>query len=434
MNGEEFENIRGPVPGERTAQLSSVLRAYESRGVTYLGADFPVFWQSAHGVHVDDVDGNRYLDLTSAFGVANSGHGNPRVAGAIARQAGNLMHAMGDVHPTQGRAQLLQRLAEITPGDLCKTYLCSTGAEAVETALKTAMLATGKSAFASFHGAYHGLSFGALEVCGIPKFRAPFDSMLAKRTLFLDYPHGSCDFEHNGARTIRERLEMRDDIAALIVEPIQARAGIIVPPEGFLSALRALCTGLGIVLIFDEIYTGFGRTGKLFAAEHEHVVPDVMCIGKAMANGFPISAMTAKAAVMDAWQPSQGEALHTSTYLGNPMGCAAALANIEEIHRLELVSRAHELGRELGERLKALRRDPNVADVRGRGLMWGIEFRDARTCERIVRRALRKGLILLQSGEEGEVLSLTPPLVISQDQLNHGIEIIEELLATPVSP
>lgn len=428
----ELEEILGPIPGPRTRELTPHLRAFESRNVTFVDERFPVFWESASGATVTDVDGNRYIDLTAAFGVANTGHSNPYVAAAIHDQAVRLMHAMGDVHPTEVKVKLLEKLASITPGTLSKTFLASTGAEAVEAALKTAMLATGKSAFAAYRGAYHGLSLGTLEISGIEKFRTPFAGVLPNKTLFLEYPHADPLAAGEGAAAALEAahtaLSARRDLAALIVEPVQGRGGCIVPPKGYLAGLREICTQLGIVLIFDEIYCGFGRTGTLFACEHENVVPDILCIGKAMANGFPISATIARPEIMDAWPVSPGEALHTSTYLGNPMACAASLANLGEIERMQLPARALQLGVMLGSRLDALRADGKAVAVRGRGLMWGIELADGAAAERVVKDALRAGVILLQAGPAGNVLSLTPPLVITERQLSRALDIISEFL------
>ncbi len=377
-----------------------------------------------------DVDGYRYIDLTAAFGVANTGHSNPYVAAAIHDQSVRLMHGMGDVHPTEVKVRLLERLAQITPGDLCKTFLASTGAEAVEAALKTAMLATGKSAFAAYRGAYHGLSLGTLGISGVDKFRAPFASFVQQRTLFLDYPRaGSARDGRDCADALdcaKRELASRDDLAALIVEPVQGRGGCVVPPDGYLKGLREICDELGILLIFDEIYTGFGRTGSLFACEQDGALPDILCIGKALANGFPISAAIARPAIMDVWPESPGEALHTSTYLGNPMGCAAALANLGEIERMQLPERARRLGAVIGPRLQVLRDEGKAAGVQGRGLMWGIEFSDARRAGLLVRDALKAGVILLQAGPEGNVISITPPLVIPEEQLLHAVDVIHD--------
>jgi 4-aminobutyrate aminotransferase/(S)-3-amino-2-methylpropionate transaminase len=420
---DSLEDVRTEIPGPRTRELAKALARVESRNVTFVDRRFPIFWESAHGANVVDVDGNRYIDLTAGFGVANTGHSNPRVAQAISEQAHMLMHAMGDVHPSEGKVQLLERLAQLAPGDLGKTFLASTGAEAVEAAVKTAVLATGKYTFVSFRGSYHGLSLGALSVAGMDKFRTPFAELLPKNALFFDYPR-----EVSELLTLEQALKERNDVAAVIIEPIQGRGGGRVAPAGYLDGLREVCSALGVLLVFDEIYTGFGRTGTMFACEYDGVVPDILCVGKALANGFPISAMIARPAVMDAWPPSTGEALHTSTFLGNPMACAAALANLDELQHRDLPARAASLGTALELRLSELRSIPFVSDGRGRGLMWGIEVDSGERAFRVVVEALKRGVILLQAGAAGDVLSITPPLVISDEQLARAVDILEECL------
>ncbi|HUY11963.1 MAG TPA: aspartate aminotransferase family protein [Candidatus Dormibacteraeota bacterium] len=429
---EQLETVSGPIPGEQSCELLARLSVRESQNVTAVSADFPVVWESASGAIVSDVDGNEYIDLTSAFGVAAVGHSNPYVASAIADQAVRLIHGMGDVHPTEVRIELLERLAGIAPKELNRTYLATTGSEAVEVALKSAMLATGKSAFASFRNGYHGLSFGALRVTGIEKLRAPFAAALGESTLFLEYPRAGHDGRSDAdsaLERLRNALAARDDLAALILEPIQGRGGVIVPPAGYLRGVREICSERGIVMILDEIWTGFGRTGSMFACELEGVVPDILCIGKAMGGGVPIAATMGRESIMNAWPLSSGEALHTSTFLGNPIGCAAALATIGEIERNELPARAKQLGVTLVARLGNLQRHKSVVDVRGRGLMWGIELTDAHAAERAVKSALQLGVILLQAGAEGNVLSITPPLTIGERQLYRAIDILDRALA-----
>jgi 4-aminobutyrate aminotransferase-like enzyme len=425
VTDDRFERLVSAVPGKRTGELAALLRSYESRNVTYLADDFPVFWESASGATVTDVDGNRYIDCTAAFGVANVGHCNPRVVGAIAEQAQRLLHGMGDVYPTELRVRLLERLTQMLPPELDRGFLATTGSEAVEAALKTAMLSTGQARFAAYRGGYHGLSFGALAVGGIERFRAPFAAALAAEPLLLDYPREGAIAAQEAIAQTRAVLAPHDDVAALVIEPIQGRAGCVVPPAGYLTEVRALCDELRIVMVVDEIFTGFGRTGDWFAIDREGVVPDVLCVGKALASGFPMSATIGRKKVMDAWPVSAGEALHTSTYLGNPLGCAAALATIEELQGEELPARAASLGIELGRRLEALRSQRNVVDVRGRGLLWGVQLNDPAAAGAAVKRALSRGIIFLQSGTNGETISITPPLVIGQDQLAHAIDVLE---------
>jgi 4-aminobutyrate aminotransferase-like enzyme len=425
VTDDRLERLVSAVPGKRTAELAASLRSYESRNVTYLADDFPVFWESASGATVTDVDGNRYIDCTAAFGVANVGHCNPRVVEAIAEQAQRLLHGMGDVYPTALRVRLFERLAGILPPELAKSLLSTTGSEAIEAALKTAMLFTGKARFAAYRGGYHGLSFGALAVGGIERFRKPFAAALAAEPLLLDYPREGAITAQEAIEEARTLLSPHGDIAALVIEPIQGRAGCIVPPAGYLAAVRALCDELQIVMIVDEIFTGFGRTGDWFAIDRDGVVPDILCLGKALASGFPMSAAIGRKRIMDAWPISDGEALHTSTYLGNPLGCAAALATIAELQRRELPARAAKLGVQLGRRLAALRSQPNVVDVRGRGLLWGVELNDSATAAAVVKRSLSRGILTLQSGADGATISISPPLVIGENQLARSIDILQ---------
>jgi 4-aminobutyrate aminotransferase/(S)-3-amino-2-methylpropionate transaminase len=430
----ELESIHSEIPGPRSREHAARLARLETRGVTYLAGDFPVFWTSAYGATVTDVDANRYLDLTSAFGVAATGHANPAVARAIADQAMRLPHGMGDVHPSDVKSALLERLAALAPVDDARIFLCSSGAESVEFALKTAALATGKPDVVSFEGAYHGLSYGTLEVGGIQKFRAPWSDQLRNAATFVAFPDRR-DAASAAVTLARIKAVIRDraTVGAVIVEPIQGRAGIVIPPDGFLRELRALCDRLDVLLILDEIYTGFGRTGTMFACERDGVRPDILCIGKALGGGFPISATIVARRAADAWQPSRGEALHTSTYLGNPMGCAAALANIDEIERLQLPERARGQEMFMRERLERLRERTDVVDVRGRGMLWGVEFESAEAAARCVVCALQRGLILLQSGVRGETIALAPPLVIADDQLARALELLESVVLEKIA-
>jgi 4-aminobutyrate aminotransferase-like enzyme len=421
----ELERIVTAIPGPLSLELGRELALFEARGVTYLADDFPVFWESANGATVTDADGNRYLDLTSAFGVAATGHTNARVAAAIASQTRQLLHGMGDVHPTRIRTQLLARLTALAPRELSRGFLCSTGAEAVEFALKTALLATGRPGVIFFDGAYHGLSYGTLPVAGMDKFRAPFASQLASFGTRLPYGDASAV-----EAALAGSSALDHPIGAVIAEPIAGRAGTIVPPRDFLPRVRAACDRFGVILILDEIFTGFGRTGAWFACEHDGVIPDIMCVGKALGNGFPISATLGKREVFDAWAPSLGEALHTSTYLGNPTGCAAALANLAELEERNLIARAAAIGNYLGEQLTALHSDHalRIVTARGRGAMWAIDLASGARATAVVKRALRLGLLLLQPGETGRSIALTPPLVMSDAQLTRALELFRAAL------
>ena len=403
--------------GLTTAKTLRLLRDYESRNVTFIDPDgsWPIVWKKARGVHVWDAAGKKYLDLTAAFGVANAGHANPSVVQAGRRQMGELLHAMGDVHPHPLKAELARELSRITferwtnGKQRSRTIFGNSGFEAVEAAIKTAIIATGKKGVLAFEGGYHGLGYGALTTTHREYFRRPFCTQLADFVEFAPYP---CD-----ERTIRRCLAK--PIGAVLVEPLQGRAGIRVPPPEFLPMLRAACDRHGVLLIVDEIFTGFGRTGKWFACEHSKTVPDLICLGKALTGGFPLSACVGKAEVMDAWPASLGEAIHTSTFLGHPVGCAMALAQIEEIRSRKLPERSARLGAELLEQLSG---------ARGLGLMAGLEVENGDAAMRVVKQMLERGYILLPEGEHGNVISLTPPLTITQAQLSGAVKALHEII------
>ncbi len=464
-------------------QVLHLLRAYESRNVTFVEPDgsWPIVWQRAKGVHVWDAGGKRYLDLTAAFGVAATGHANPRVVKAGQKQMTTLLHAMGDVHPHPVKAQLARELSRITferwsakepgaqppdpgvigrlpePGRTLtgKAIFCNSGFEAVEAALKTALLASGKPGVIAFRGAYHGLGYGALSATHRRHFRAPFASQLRRFVRFVPFPkagrasgrppvgaRASTRESRDASRALvaveshTRRLLRGGKIGAILVEPIQVRGGINVPPPQFLPLLRQLCDQHQALLILDEIYTGFGRTGKWFAAEHSAIIPDLICLGKALSGGFPISACVGRAALMDAaWPPSSGEAIHTSTFLGHPVGCAMALAQIREIRTRKLVERSAELGEFL---LRLVSSEISQADCRiisrGLGLLVGVEVQSAagspatEVALKAIKTMLHQGFILLPEGEHSNVISFTPPFTISKTQLKAAVSALADIL------
>jgi len=407
------------IPGPRSQALAAALSRVESPGVTTFADDWPVFWDRAAGVQVTDVDGNTYTDLTAAFGVMSVGHGNPRVAAAVAEQAGRLIHGMGDVHPPAIKVALLQALADVTPDGLDRAILGLNGADAVEAALKCAELVTGKAAVIAFEGGYHGLGGGALSVTSRADFREPFAGRLGGHTTFVDYPTTDAEASRT-LEQIRHACRAGPPAGAVIIEPIQGRGGVVIPPPGFLSALRVLCDDCELLLIADEIFTGLGRTGRWFAMDDEAVVPDLLCVGKALGGGMPLSACVGGASSVDRWPRALGEALHTSTFLGHPVSCAAALASLAELQERDLPGRAQTLGTWALELLK----DAPAEDVRGRGLMIGIELDTGERAMAVVKAALQAGVLLLPSGPRGQVLSVTPPLTITRDELGDALDVV----------
>jgi 4-aminobutyrate aminotransferase/(S)-3-amino-2-methylpropionate transaminase len=409
------------VPGPRSRELAARLAHVESRNVTCL-APSPIFWQRARGANVWDVDGNRYVDLGAAFGVANVGHAHPRVVRAVAEQAAQLLHGMGDVHPSAIKVELLEALTQRFPGGgPARAVLGSSGSDAIEVALKTAALATGRAGVVAFDGGYHGLAIGALDATHRAAFREPFAARLARATAFARF--GDPDDVRRAAATCAA------PIGAVIVEPIQGRGGERVPPAGFLSALRGLCDTEGWLLIADEVYTGFGRTGAWFACEHEGVRPDLLCVGKGLASGMPISACIGRAEVMDAWPLSLGEALHTQTFLGHPPACAAALASIAVLEDEKLVERAAEIGARTLDRLRrATAGLASVAEVRGRGLLLGVECIGPEVARAALEGLLARGVIALPAGDDARVIALSPPLSIGRDALDFALDaLVSEL-------
>jgi 4-aminobutyrate aminotransferase-like enzyme len=372
---------------------------------------------------------------------------------------------MGDVHPHALKARLARELSRITferwrhssnrytvkslhwqtaqrfndSTIHAKTIFSNSGFEAVESALKTAMLATGQRGVIAFEGAYHGLGYGALNATHREHFRDPFRSQLREFGRFVRFPTKA---EHLAEieKKIR-KIFRREKIGAILVEPVQARGGINVPPPEFLPLLRKLCDEFSALLIADEIYTGFGRTGKWFACEHAGVSPDLICLGKALTGGFPLSACVGRADLMDAaWPASRGEAMHTSTFLGHPVGCAMALVQIAEIERLKLPERAAELGDFLLAELKSFQYEISNLKVqintRGAGLMIGVELRrhdgSPATVETFVaiKMLLQRGFIFLPEGEFGNVISFTPPLTITKAQLSKAVAALKGVLTT----
>jgi len=443
LSGKDLPKIVVAPPGPRSRSLMQRLHEVESRNITFSSERFPVFFERGAGANLLDVDGNLYVDLTAAFGVAATGHSNPAVVEAVTSQAHLLLHGIGDVHPNEVKVALSEKLCALAPGDGPKrAILSSTGAEAVESALKTAMVASGKPGVLCFTGAYHGLTYGTLEVTDRDFFRTPFSRQLGKFStrvpyaycyrcpLSLTYP--ACE---NACLSFVEEAvsgDGGDRIGAVLVEAVQGRGGVVNAPFDWLLELRELCDRRKLLLIVDEVYTGFGRTGRWFACEHAGVEPDLLCVGKGMASGFPISACIGKAAVMDAWPESDGEAIHTSTFLGQPTGCAAALASIEQIERLGLVERAAQLSAVVQRELEELREKvgPSVGDVRGCGLMWAVELiseggaGNRAQASAAVTGALERGVVVLAGGPECHVLSLSPPLVITQEQLQFAVRAL----------
>lgn len=418
MLGHDLPLLLTDVPGPRSRARVDVLARHECPAITArrarraaaLGAahDDPIVWDRAVGANVTDVDGNRYVDLTAGFGVALVGHRHPRVVAAAAAQGERLVHAMGDAFPDATRIALLERLAAVAPPGLEVAILGLSGSDAVEVAVKTAILATGRAGVLAFSGGYHGLALGAVALQGYqPAFTAPFRDVVHPRVTHL--PWGA------PAAEIAAVLGA-GDVGLVLVEPVQGRGGMRAAPSGWHAELAALARRHGALVAHDEIFTGLGRTGTMWAGAAEAVVPDLLCIGKALGGGWPMSACLGTRAAMDAWGASTGEAIHTQTFLGHPIGCAAAVAVLDVVADEAIPERA----RAVGARLARAVEDRGFT-ARGRGLMLGVRVPDALAASRAL---LRAGFIVLPAGASGDVLGVTPPATLSDAQADAFVDTL----------
>ncbi len=448
--GELLPKIVVPPPGPRSRACAADLAEYESPAISTLSnGDRPIFWSAAAGANVIDADGNLYIDTTSAFGVTSVGHRNPRVVAAAEAQMHRLVHGMGDFLPPVARLDLARALREVLPRGLDRVLFGLSGADAIELALKCAAVYTGRPGVIAFEGGFHGQTYGALAVTSRVSFSNRFRAQLGSHVARAPYPYPyrrpvGISEDDDGERCLAGVRAAAAAIAAgnlppgcVIVEPFQGREGDIIPPPSFLPGLRALCDELGLLLIADEIYTGFGRTGRFWACEQTGVLPDLLCAGKALGGGFPISIVAGRADVMDAWRPNTPEAPHSSTFLGQPVACAAALAVLAELRESELVGRSFTAGNALRDGLReATKTNPRVGEVRGEGMMIGIELvRDRSSREpypevipAVLQAGLEAGLILLPAGMFGNVISLAPAFVTTDRQLQYLIDYLPAAL------
>jgi 4-aminobutyrate aminotransferase-like enzyme len=406
------------------------IRALEGTGMRTFWEPEPVVWARTEGCHVWDAEGRPYLDLYAGFAVANVGYCHPRVTEAILAQAGVMTHCPSAA-PSEVRAALYERIAAIAPPGLDRVLLAITGAMADEMAVQLARAATGRRNVITFSGAYPGRSVGALRYTGKRAYREQFG--VAAEADFIPFPdpHRSpwAGEREPGAAALALLEHALGDPASgveppacVLVEPIQGNGGVVIPPDGFLRGLRELCDRTGTVLVFDEIQCGFGRSGRMWASEHEGVVPDLMTIGKGIGGGLPLAALLGRAELMTTWEPDAV----TSTFLANALPAAAGCAAIDVLREEGLVERSAELGERALARLR--KELTGVDDVRGRGLFIGLELADAdRAAER--QRSLRaNGVLVGRGGRAGNVLIVAPPLVIEEDLLDTGLDAIAEAL------
>jgi 4-aminobutyrate aminotransferase-like enzyme len=406
------------------------IRALEGTGMRTFWEPEPVVWARTEGCHVWDAEGREYLDLYAGFAVANVGYCHPRVTEAIRRQAGVMTHCPSAA-PSEVRAELYERIRAIAPPELDRVLLAITGAMANEMAVQLARAATGRRNVVAFSGSYPGRSVGALRYAGKRAYREQFG--VGAEAHFIPFPdpyRSPWAGEREPGEAALGLLEhaLNDPAsgveppACVLVEPIQGNGGVVVPPDGFLQGLRELCDGTGTVLVFDEIQCGFGRSGRMWASDHEGVVPDLMTVGKGIGGGLPLAALLGRSELMTTWEPDAV----TSTFLANALPAAAGCAAIDVLRDEGLVERsarlgAHVLGRLQNELI-------GVGDVRGRGLFVGLELADAEVTAQKQRGLRQRGVLVGRGGRYDDVLILAPPLVISDDVLDAGLDAIVEIL------
>jgi 4-aminobutyrate aminotransferase len=388
-----------------------------------MGRVYPLVPKRGSGLVIEDVDGNRFLDFNAGIAVTATGHCHPQVVAAIEEQARTLLHYCSSdwYHPVY--VELCERLAASAPVHDARTFLANSGTEAVEAAIKLARYATGRPNVIAFLGAFHGRSLGSLALTASKaKYRSGFGAPMAG---VFHAPYGEAGYIE---RVIFQHLCDPSDVAAIVVEPVQGEGGYIVPPAGWLGELRDLCTAHGIVLVDDEVQSGVGRTGRMWAIEHEGIEPDVILAGKGLASGLPLSAVIARSELMRTWGPGK----HGSTFGGNLVACAAALSTLDLVDE-SLAENATKIGDHLQRGLvDVARRYPQIREVRGRGLMIGIEFESHDVALAVEQAAFRRGLLVLTCGIAS--LRLAPPLTVTEAQANTAISILEAAIteAAPV--
>ncbi len=412
-----------------------------------LGRYFERSWSHGEGHRLYDTSGRAYLDFANGIAVSVLGHGNPRVVAAVHAQVDRLMGPMGAMGYAEPTVRLAQELAAELPDPIDSVFFLNSGSEAIEAALKLARRVTGRPGIVAFRGGFHGRTLGATSITSSnPNYRRGYEPLLPVVHL-TQYPRVYRDFGGDEERAVeiafrhlRELFHSTispEEVAAIVVEPVQGEGGYVPAPPEFLRILRRVCDRHGILLVMDEVQTGFGRTGRMWGFEHAGIVPDIVTMAKAIANGLPLSAMASSRALQERW----GRGAHGSTYGGNPVACAAGLAVLAEIRERDLVANAAARGAELTAGLRDLASaDPRLGDVRGPGLMVGVELvrdpasrePDGTTCEAVLQRCADEGLLLLSCGTEHNVVRWIAPLDVTSEEVGEALAIFRgALAATP---
>ena len=437
----DLPHLIGPVPGPRARAVIERDQRVVSPSYTRC---YPLVADRGQGAIIEDVDGNRFLDFNAGIAVVATGHCHPRVVEAIQKQAARLIHMSGTDFYYEEMVALAEKLAAIAPGSVDRRVsFGNSGAEAIEGSIKLTRYATGRQKILAFYGSFHGRTMGALSLTARKATQRGHFGPLVPEVVHAPYPYCyRCPFGKEPENcavecvkfiedTLFKTIAPPDEMAAIVIEPVQGEGGYIVPPKKFMDELARLAKHNGILLIFDEVQSGMGRTGKMWAAEHFDAVPDILAIAKGIASGLPLGATVARSDLMT-WPPGA----HASTFGGNPVACAASLVTIALLEE-SLLDNAARMGAYLMDRMRDWpARFRNVGDVRGLGLMIGIEIvRDQKTKEkapelreRILNQAFERGLLVLGAGDT--TIRLCPPLVINREQCDFAVETLEECLAT----
>jgi 4-aminobutyrate aminotransferase len=433
-------HIKTPLPGPKAKAI--IDRDHRYTAPAY-GRVYPLVVKEGRGMVIEDVDGNLFLDFMAGIAVASTGHSHPRVVQAIEAQARKFLHICGSDYYYEPMVDLAEKLSRLAPGaGTKKVFLTNSGTEAVEAAFKLARYHTKRQHVVAFHGAFHGRTLGSLSLTASRSSHRAHFGPLIPGVHHVPYgfchrcpyqlKHPSCGIECVGVlEKVLFRYEVRpEEVAAIFVEPIQGEGGYVVPPPEYLPMLQELCRKHGILLVLDEIQSGFGRTGKMFASEHWGIEPDILCVAKGIASGMPLGAMIARDEI-STWTRST----HGSTFGGNPVACAAALATIQLLEE-GLVKNAAVVGGFLKQKLMELRpRFAEISEVRGLGLMIGVEFErndgshapDGKLRDRVMRKCFEKGLLLLSCGES--TLRFCPPLIVAEEEAATAIGLFEAAIA-----
>ena len=425
-------------PGLQTQTFLEISQKYEPDCMNWQA---PVVWDYAQGAEIWDVDGRRYIDWTSGVLVANVGHAHHHLTEAISRQAGRLLNTFD--FPTPERLHLARKVVETTPPHLDKVFFVTTGAEAMDAAMRMAKRTTGKYEILAFWGGFHGRSFGPMSLTGLPKIKKNFGPLLPG-TILAPYPycyrcpfdrvHPDCNLFCLDFMDKVVEVESAGSLAALVIEPYQGTSGFVFPPAGYLKKLEAWARRRRILFVLDEVQSSFGRTGKMWALEHERLKPDILVLGKGIGSGMPIAAVVTRAEIISSLE--KGEM--SSTTGGNPLSCAASLAVFEIIEKEKLVEKAATNGAYLKEKLLKLKdKHKVIGDVRGLGLVYGIEYvKDRSTKEPapdlardVVLQCVERGLMCGKLGIYGNVMRVAPPLVISPELIDQSVAILDGVLS-----